>query len=151
MNFIELLKNIDGVKEVEEMAKNHRWFIYIEPNENDLEFLIELTFCYPDKESRNRMPYLWFKHGFIDRVLEDYFIIQTFVTTEKGCFGGVNPTVKKRENRNVFNFENMIEITEENVKKIIEMTVKEYKASGEKEQRKRPLYRNTRAFKTFEV
>ena len=33
MNVIELLSNIDGVKEVDEMAENHRWFIYVEPNE----------------------------------------------------------------------------------------------------------------------
>lgn len=138
MKVIELLSNIDGVKEVDEMAKNRRWFIYVEPNEDDLEFLIELTFCYPDNESQYRLPNLWYKHGFIDRVLENYFGIDTYLTTEKGCFGGVNPTEINLGNRSVVNFENTLEITEENVKKIIEMTIEEYKASGKKSKEKDP-------------
>lgn len=150
MNVLELLKNIDGVKEVKEMAENHRWFVYVAPNENDLEFLIELTFCFPDN-SKNNLPNLWFKYGLIDRVLENYFGIDTYLTTEKGCFGGVNPTEINLGNRSVVNFENTLEITENNVKKIIEMTIREYKASEKKEQRKRPLYGSTRALKTFEV
>ena len=138
MNVIELLSNIDGVKEVDEMAKNHRWFIYVEPNDNDLEFLIELTFCYPDNESQYRLPNLWYKYGFIDRVLENYFGIDTYLTTEKGCFGGVNPTEINLGNRSVVNFENTLEITENNIKKIIEMTINEYKASGKKSKEKDP-------------
>lgn len=138
MNVIELLSNIDGVKEVDEMAENHRWFIYVEPNEDDLEFLIELLFCFPDNESRNRIPYMWYEYGFMDRILENYFLIETYLTTEKGCFSGVNPTVIKQDNRNVVNFENMLEITENNVKKIIEMTIKEYRASGKKSKEKDP-------------
>lgn len=138
MNVIELLSNIDGVKEVDEMAENRRWFVCVEPNDNDLEFLIELTFCYPDNESQYRLPNLWYKHGFIDRVLENYFCIDTYLTTEKGCFGGVNPTEINIGNRSVVNFENMLEITEDNVKKIIEMTIKEYKASGKKDKEKDP-------------
>lgn len=132
MNVIELLSNIDGVIEVYKMSENRRWFVYVEPNEDDLEFLIELTFCYPDNKSQNSLPNLWYKHGFIDRVLENYFGIDTYLTTEKGCFGGVNPTEINLGNRSVVNFENTLEITEENVKKIIEMTIKEYKASGKK-------------------
>lgn len=138
MNVIELLSNIDGVKEVDEMAENHRWFIYVEPNDNDLEFLIELTFCYPDNESQYRLPNLWYKHGFIDRVLENYFGIDTYLTTEKGCFGGVNPTEINLGNRSVVNFENTLEITESNIKKIIEMTINEYKASGKRAKKKDP-------------
>lgn len=138
MNVIELLSNIDGVKEVDEMAENRRWFIYVEPNEDDLEFLIELTFCYPDNKSQNSLPNLWYKHGFIDRVLENYFGIDTYLTTEKGCYGGVNPTEINLGNRSVVNFENTLEITEENVKKIIEMTIEEYKASGKKSKEKDP-------------
>ncbi|MDK7377536.1 hypothetical protein QP531_06850 [Peptoniphilus harei] len=138
MNVIELLSNIDGVKEVDEMAKNRRWFIYVEPNDNDLEFLIELTFCYPDNKSQNSLPNLWYKNGFIDRVLENYFGIDTYLTTEKGCFGGVNPTEINLGNRSVVNFENTLEITESNIKKIIEMTINEYKASGKKSKEKDP-------------
>lgn len=132
MNVIELLSNIDGVIEVYKMAGNRRWFVYVEPNEGDLEFLIELTFCYPDNKSQNSLPNLWYKHGFIDRVLENYFCIDTYLTTDEGCFGGVNPTEINLGNRGVVNFENMLEITEGNIKKIIEMTIKEYKASGKK-------------------
>lgn len=138
MNVIELLKNIDGVKEVKEMAENHRWFVYVEPNEDDLEFLIELTFCFPDNKSQNSLPNLWYKHGFIDRVLENYFGIDTYLTNEKGCFGGVNPTEINLGNRGIVNFENMLEITESNIKKIIEMTIKEYRASGKKSKEKDP-------------
>lgn len=138
MNVIELLSNIDGVKEVDEMAENRRWFIYVEPNDNDLEFLIELTFCYPDNKSQNSLPNLWYKNGFIDRVLENYFGIDTYLTTEKGCFGGVNPTEINLGNRSVVNFENTLEITESNIKKIIEMTINEYKASGKKSKEKDP-------------
>ena len=138
MDVIELLKNIDGVKEVDEMAENRRWLIYVEPNEDDLEFLIELTFLFPNNKSQYSLPNFWYKHGFIDRVLENYFCIDTYLTNEKGCFSGVNPTVIKQGNRNVINFENMLEITEGNIKKIIEMTIKEYRASGKKSKEKDP-------------
>lgn len=120
------------------MAENHRWFIYVEPNEDDLKFLIELTFCYPDNKSKNSLPNLWYKHGFIDRVLENYFGIDTYLTTDEGCFGGVNPTEINLGNKSVVNFENTLEITEENVKKIIEMTIEEYKASETKSKEKDP-------------
>lgn len=138
MNVIELLKNIDGVKEVDEMAENQRWLVYVEPNKDDLEFLIELTFLFPNNKSQYSLPNFWYKHGFIDRVLENYFCIDTYLTTEKDCFSWVNPTEINLGNRRIFNFENMLEISESNIKKIIEMTIKEYRARGKKSKEKDP-------------
>lgn len=71
------------------------------------------------------LPYLWKKHGYIDRILETYWSITTYATEDGGkgtCWGRYNPQTKLSDDgkRQVIDFAWMFEATEENRKKLIE-------------------------------
>lgn len=81
----------------------------------------ELTPC-SNPGGKNSLPYLWKKHGFIDRVLETWWSLQVYVTDKEGCWGCYNPTEKLSDDgtRKVINFDWMLEATEENKQKLID-------------------------------
>lgn len=95
---------------------------------------IEITKCTPDIKSKNSLPRLWKKHGFIDRVLESYWSVTVYVTDRQGnCWGRYNPQTKLFtryekdkcvECRPVINFDWMFEATEENKQKIINEVIR---------------------------
>lgn len=63
------------------------------------------------------------KNGFINRILENWWNIQVYVTDSDGrCRGAYNPTSKLSEDgkRMVINFAWMLEATEENAKKLFD-------------------------------
>ena len=83
--------------------------------------IIELNKC-EDCNLQNSLPKLWKKQGYIDRVLETYWGIQTYVTDAEGnSFGRYNPQHKLSEDgkRIVINFEWMFEATPENKERLI--------------------------------
>lgn len=96
-----------------------RWFIkFTEPNAKEETVLIELCKCtdIPDKTS---IPKMWVKNGYIDRVLETYWHVNTYVKDTKGySYMYYNPQVKPDTGK--INFEWMFEATEENKNKIID-------------------------------
>ena len=76
------------------------------------------------------MPYLWKKHKFIDQILKSWWSVDVCVTDSEGySWIRYNPQIKPYQeidskgnvvqNRNVINFEWMLEATEENRDKII--------------------------------
>ena len=84
--------------------------------------MIEITRCEDDKDYKKSLPKLWYKNGYIDRVLETYWCIGTYVTdSEGGQCGKYNPQTKLSEDgkRRVINFDWMMEATEENKEKLI--------------------------------
>ena len=98
------------------------WIHVTEPNEKGETLLIELSEC-TNPGGKNALPVLWKKHGFIDRVLDTYICIHTYVTdTEGNCYGRYNPQTKLSEDgkRSVINFDWMFENTEENKQKLID-------------------------------
>lgn len=106
---------------VEQMAET-RWFLnFTNINQKGETLVIEITKC-ENWGSKNSLPNLWYKHGFIDRVLETYWSIETYVRdTEGGCWGAYNPQTKLSDDgkRNVINFDWMFEATEETKEKLI--------------------------------
>ncbi len=93
----------------------------IEPNAKGETLLIELSEC-ENPGGKNALPVLWEKNGYIDRVLDTYICIHTYVTdTECNCYGRYNPQSKLSEDgkRYVINFDWMFENTEENKQKLI--------------------------------
>jgi hypothetical protein len=116
---------------VEKRAGSITWIHVTEPNEKGEILLIELSEC-ENPGGKNALPVLWKKHGYIDRVLETYVCIHTYVTdTEGNCYGRYNPQTKLSEDgkRSVINFEWMFENTEENKQKLIDECIRIFESA----------------------
>lgn len=110
-----------------EQTAETQWFYHCtETNSKDETLIIELN-KNTNSGGKKSLPELWKKHGYMDRVLETYWGIETYVTdTERACYGLYNPQSKLSEDgkRAVINFEWMFEATEENKEKLIDEVFK---------------------------
>ena len=91
------------------------WIHVTEPNEKGETLLIELSEC-ENSGGKNSLPVLWKKSGFIDRVLDTYINIHTYVTDSEGnCYGRYNPQTKLTDDgqRHVIKFDWRFGNTEE--------------------------------------
>ena len=107
---------------IEQTAETVWFYTFTDKNGKGEKIIIELSKCEDWKESKKSLPKLWYKGGYIDRVLETYWCIQTYVKdTEGNSFGRYNPQNKLSEDkkRMVINFDWMVEATEENKEKLI--------------------------------
>lgn len=106
---------------IEEMTKGRRWYVeFKEKNQLGEKILVEFSYC-ENSGGAHSLPNMWYKNGYIDRVLENYWIISTYATELNGmCRGRYNPQEKKSEDgkRLVIDFEWMLEATEENAAKL---------------------------------
>lgn len=78
-------------------------------------------------KDKKDMHYLWYKHGFTDRIMKSHINCHTYVRDSEGvCFGIYNPQSKPSDDkkRSVTNFDWILEDTEENRKKIIEECIR---------------------------
>ena len=119
---------------VEQSAPTVWWYKFTEHNAKEETLTIELskrTNC----GGSHALPVLWKQHGYIDRVLETYWCISTYMTdTEGRQWGAYNPQHKLSEDgkRAVINFNWMFEATEENKEKLIDEAFRLFSAaSGE--------------------
>lgn len=88
-----------------------------EKNAKGEEILVELISCTRDPGSRS-LPIFWKKHGLIDRVLDSWVGVNTYVTSEDGtCRGTYNPQESGIGHK--INFDWMLEDTQENRARII--------------------------------
>lgn len=119
---------------VEQMAGTRWFYTFTEPNVKGEKLVIELSKC-TNWGGSNALPVLWNKHGYMDRVLETYWSIQTYVTdTEGRGWGAYNPQSKRSKDgkRAVINFDWMFEGTEDNREKLIDETFRLFSiATGE--------------------
>lgn len=118
---------------IEQMAPT-RWFYSFEDvNEKKEKLVIELIKIVVDNPNDKKcLPYLWKKHGYIDRVLPHYWSISTYVhDTENNCYGIYNPQSKRSDDgkRNVINFDWIFEATEENKQKLLEEVYNRFMAA----------------------
>lgn len=107
---------------VEQMAGTRWFYTFIEPNTKGEKLVIELCKC-TNLGGNNALPVLWKKHGYIDRVLETYWSISTYIKdTEGNSYGMYNPQHKLREDGKgmVIDFNWMFEATEENKEKLLD-------------------------------
>lgn len=107
---------------VKQLVPTVLWFTFNEKNKKGEELTIELTLC-TDSDSKNSLPKLWHKNGYIDRVLDTYWAVSTCVKDSEGrSWGKYNPQTKLSEDggRMVINFDWMMEATEENKEKLID-------------------------------
>lgn len=107
---------------IEQTAESVWFYKFTDTNGKGEKLIIELSKCEDWKESKNSLPKLWKQKGHIDRVLETYWSIETYVKdTEGNSYGIYNPQHKISEDnkRMVINFDWMFEATEENKEKLI--------------------------------
>ena len=104
---------------IEKMAEC-RWFYHFEDKTKNGETLTVEVSKATNPGGKNSLPYLWYKHGYIDRVLEDYWCITTYAEDETGSYGRYNPTIKNSK----INFEWMFEATEETLKLILDEIIR---------------------------
>ncbi len=106
---------------IEQMADTRWFYTFTDTNNKGEKIIIELSKC-EDSSFKKSLPKLWKQNGYIDRVLETYWGIETYTKdTEGNSFGRYNPQHKLSEDkkRAVINFDWMFEATEENKEKLI--------------------------------
>lgn len=106
------------------------FYEFTKPNKKGEKLTIEVSRCYVDLKNKNCLPNLWKKHGYTEKLLNNYICIHTYVTDEKGnCTESYNPTIKlsNDKKRHVINFDYYMEATPENEQKLIEEVYKYFK------------------------
>jgi hypothetical protein len=79
---------------IEQTAEIVWFYKFTDINEKGEKLIIELSKCEDWKESNHSLPKLWYKGGAIDRVLETYWSIHTYVKdTEGNSFGYITHKV----------------------------------------------------------
>lgn len=101
--------------------------IYItQPNKKSETLMIELMEC-KNPGGKNALPYLWYKAGYTNKVLDTYLSVDTSCTDSEGnCCHKYNPQTKRSKDgkRNVINFDWMFENTEENKQRLINEVIR---------------------------
>lgn len=102
-------------------SKTRTYHEFKEPNAKGEKIAFEFVKC-ENPGGKNSLPYLWKKNGYIDRILETYWSVDTYATDASGCWGRYNPTEKISNDgkRLVLDFDWVLEATEENKQKIID-------------------------------
>ena len=109
--------------EIEKRGENREVLTFKELNKKGEKIQIEFCFIYPDNTSKNSLPNLWRKHGFTNKLLNNYISISTYATDKKGnCWGKYNPQIKKDTNK--IDFDYMLEINKLNKFKLIDEVYK---------------------------
>ena len=115
------------------------WIKVIGKNAKQETMTIEIVHC-ENPGGKNSLPYLWYKNGWTDKVMESYINCHTYVhDSEGGCYGGYNVTEKYDGKRNVINFDWLLEDTEENRKKIIEACIELFESATGKSATERKM------------
>lgn len=105
---------------VEKRTENITLYFFEEKNKKGESLLVEVSICHA--EGKNSLPYLWYKEGWTEKEMNDYFCVHTYVTdTEGNCCGRYNVTTKLSEDgkRRVIDFDWIIEPTQENIEKAL--------------------------------
>ena len=103
---------------------NTRYFVeFKEKNKLNETLTIEVTRCTYDNKSSNSLPKIWLKNGYTNHLYNTAIHIDTYCTLENAdCVSKYNPTCKLSEDKNrmVINFDNLLEVSEENEKLLID-------------------------------
>lgn len=107
------------------------WIYVTEHNQKDETLTIELSEC-TNPGGKNSLPYLWYKAGFTNKILDTYLCIHTYCHDSEGnCYGIYNPQTKRSNDgkRIVINFDWMFENTEENKQKLINESIRLFESA----------------------
>lgn len=117
---------------IEKGNGNTTWIYVTESNQKGETLIIGITECTTNSNSKNSLPYLWYKEGYTDKVLNTYLCIQTYCTDSEGnCCGKYNPQTKRSDDgkRHEINFDWMFENTEENKQKLTNEVIRLFESA----------------------
>ena len=107
------------------------WIYVTKHNLKGETLTIELSEC-KNPDGKNSLPYLWYKAGYTDKILDTYLCIHTYCKDSEGnSYGRYNPQTKRSDDgkRNVINFDWMFENTEENKQKLINESIRLFESA----------------------
>ena len=116
---------------IEQRTGSVTWIRVTRPNQKEETLKIELVECI-NPGGKKSLPYLWYKGGYTDKILDTYLCIHTYCRdSENNCYGRYNPQTKRSEDgkRNVINFDWMFENTEENKQKLINESIRLFESA----------------------
>lgn len=105
---------------------------YPKKNKEGERMVVEVNLCYNDN-GKHSLPVLWYKHGYTDRLILNYWSVRTYIyDKEDRCYGRYD-FVKKSEDgkRYVIDFDWHFEATVENLEKLLTELLRRFE-SGEK-------------------
>lgn len=105
------MKNIESLFNIEVVGTGRYWYKLPNKNKNGESLLIELNRVECNTKDKHSLPVLWYKHGYMDKILDTHWCINTYVTDVEGnCYGRYNPTIKNGK----IDFNWKFEATEDN-------------------------------------
>lgn len=129
-------KNVLSVKDMGAFT-GQRYYIELDPINDDISMLIEISVITPDNTSKNSLPNLWYASKLTDKVLDTYLSLQTYLTNkDNNCVGKYNVQVinggfDERLNKviRIINFNNVLEATDENINILVDKVADLYYGS----------------------
>ena len=89
------MKNYEILRSYNEGKGNLYRFTEQNKNGETIEFSIERCGDWNKPTDKKSLPNLWYKNGYIDRVLPNYWHVSTYATDKNGnCYGVYNPQEK---------------------------------------------------------
>ena len=98
-------------------------------NKKEERLVLEVNCCYNEK-SPNCLPVLWYKNGWTDRLILNYWSVRPYVYEKNGdCYGRYD-FVKPSEDgkRRVIDFDWLLEATTENLEKLVVEMLRRFNA-----------------------
>lgn len=95
-------------------------FTFVKPNNKGEKMEVEIVHC--EGSGKKSLPYLWYKNGFTDRVINKYLTCHCYAEKDGRVYRKYNPFADKTE----INFVWLLEDTEENVQKLIDEVARRF-------------------------
>lgn len=121
--------------ELKRMAEHRFFYEFKEKNKKGESLVVELTEVYYNNTCSSSLPNLWKEHGFTNKLYNNAIFINCYCYLPNGtCKEKYNPTIKLSEDkeRNVINFDYLLEVNEENKNKLLKKIYKEFIKGGAK-------------------
>ncbi len=121
------MKNLYTMEEYGSKPGIRTLYTFEEKNNKGESLTVEISEVYPDNKSKSSLPNLWFKSGFIDRVLNNYLVVNNCVTDAEGNgWDRYNPQRIKHQCK--INFAWMLEVSEENKNRLLSEIYRQFTA-----------------------
>lgn len=98
-------------------------------NKKGERLVLEVDFCY-NEESPHCLPVLWYKNGWTERLILNYWNVRPYVyDKDGGCYGRYDFTKPSDDGlRRVIDFDWLFEATTENLEKLVKEMLRRFNA-----------------------
>lgn len=103
---------------------------YPAQNKHGERLVIEVNCCYND-ETPHSLPVLWYKNGWTDKLILNFWSVNSYVYDKEGnCFGKYDFTKTSEDGRRrVIDFDWLLDATIENLEKMVAEMLRRFKAA----------------------